>query len=172
MLLRLTTKLTGAPALARPVKRRVSQPAARTSLQWNDRARRPKEGPPPRKPDEHDCKRLRIPAATSTVDTPERLVAVLDPDVVVRVDQAGAAPGAPREVRGARTWAKGALAFSRFAHFAQPALVNGAVGIVVAPRGRLFRVLHFTITRGKIAQVDVVADPTRLGQLNLAVLKD
>ena len=102
----------------------------------------------------------------------DALVAVLDPDVVVRVDQAGAAPGAPREVRGARTWAKGALAFSRFAHFAQPALVDGAVGIVVAPRGRLFRVLHFTITHGKIAQVDVVADPTRLGQLNLAVLKD
>jgi RNA polymerase sigma factor (sigma-70 family) len=102
----------------------------------------------------------------------DALVAVLDPDVVVRVDQAAGPPGAPREVRGARTWAKGALAYSRFAHFAQPALVNGAVGVVVAPRGRLFRVLHFTLTRGKIAQVDVIADPARLRQLDLAVLPE
>ena len=97
---------------------------------------------------------------------------MLDPDVVVRVDQAAGPPGAPREVRGARTWAKGALAYSRFAHFAQPALVNGAVGVVVAPRGRLFRVLYFTLTRGKIAQVDVIADPARLRQLDLAVLPE
>jgi RNA polymerase sigma-70 factor, ECF subfamily len=102
----------------------------------------------------------------------DALVAVLDPDVVVRVDQAAGPPGTPREVRGARTWAKGALAYSRFAHFAQPALVNGAVGVVVAPRGRLFRVLNFTLTRGKIAQVDVIADPARLRQLHLAVLPE
>jgi RNA polymerase sigma-70 factor (ECF subfamily) len=97
----------------------------------------------------------------------DALVAVLDPDVVVRAD---GPPGAPREVRGARTWAKGALAFSRFAHFARPAIVNGTVGVVMAPRGRLFRALHFTITRGKIVQIDVVADPVRLRQLRLAVL--
>jgi RNA polymerase sigma-70 factor (ECF subfamily) len=102
----------------------------------------------------------------------DALVAVLDPDVVIRADQAAGPPGAPREVRGARTWAKGALAYSRFAHFAQPALENGAVGVVVAPRGRLFRVLHFTLTRGKIAQIDVVADPARLRQLDLAVLPE
>ncbi len=99
----------------------------------------------------------------------DALVAVLDPDVVVRAD---GPPGAPREVRGARTWAKGALAFSRHARFARPALVNGAVGVVMAPRGRLFRALSFTITRGKIVQIDVIADPARLRQLDLAVLND
>jgi RNA polymerase sigma factor (sigma-70 family) len=99
----------------------------------------------------------------------DALVAVLDPDVVVRAD---GPPGAPREVRGARTWAKGAIAFSRHARFARPALVNGTVGAVMAPRGRLFRALSFTITRGKIVQIDVIADPERLRQLELAVLND
>jgi RNA polymerase sigma-70 factor, ECF subfamily len=99
----------------------------------------------------------------------DALVAVLDPDVVIRADRT--ADGS-REVRGARTWAKGALAYSRFAHFARPALVNGAVGVVVAPRGRLFRVLRFTFTRGKIVQIDVIADPAHLRQLDLAVLPE
>jgi hypothetical protein len=54
----------------------------------------------------------------------------------------------------------------RTVQFVQPALVNGAVGVVMAPRGRLFRVLSFT--RGKIVEVDVIADPVRLGQLDLA----
>jgi RNA polymerase sigma factor (sigma-70 family) len=99
----------------------------------------------------------------------DALVAVLDPDVVVRADNP---PGAPKEVRGARTWAKGAIAFSRHARFARPALVNGAVGVVMAPRGRLFRALSFTITRGKIVEIGVIADPERLRQLDLAVLND
>lgn len=102
----------------------------------------------------------------------DALVAVLDPDVVVRVDQVGVAPGGVQEVRGARTWAKGALAFSQSARFAQPALVNGAVGLIVAPGGRLFRVLRFTTADGKIVHVDVIADPLRLRQLDLAVLND
>ena len=98
------------------------------------------------------------------------LLAVLDPDVVVRADTAAAAAGGAREVRGAQTWARGAVAFSRGARFAQPALVNGTVGLVLAPRGRLFRALTFTITRGKIVEIDVIADPARLRQLDLAVL--
>jgi RNA polymerase sigma-70 factor (ECF subfamily) len=102
----------------------------------------------------------------------DALVAVLDPEVVVRVDSSAAAPGAPREIRGAQTWAKGAIAFSRAARFARPALVNGAVGVVMAPRGRLFRALRFTMAGGKIVQVDVIADPERLRNLHLAVLND
>jgi RNA polymerase sigma-70 factor (ECF subfamily) len=101
----------------------------------------------------------------------EALVAVLDPDFVIRADAAAAPPGAPREVRGARTWARQALAFSRGLRFAEPALVDGAVGVVVAPRGRLFRVLRFTIAGGKIARMDVVADG-RLRDLDLAALRD
>ena len=100
----------------------------------------------------------------------EGLLAVLDPDVVVRADAVAVAAGGSREVHGARTWAQGAIAFSRGARFARPALVNGSVGVVLAPRGRLFRVLSFTIKGGKIVKVDVIADPERLQKLDLAVL--
>lgn len=98
------------------------------------------------------------------------LIAVLDPDVVVRVDEAAARPGAPREIRGAQNWARGAFAFSRAVRFAQPVLVDGSPGLVLAPRGRLARALRFTLTQGKIAQVEVIADPAHLRQLDLAVL--
>ncbi len=98
----------------------------------------------------------------------EGLLAVLDPDVLFRADQGPSAP--PREVRGAQVWARGALAFALQIRFAQPALVDGEVGVVMAPRGRLFRALRFTIVDGKIAQVDVIADPERLRKLDLAVL--
>jgi RNA polymerase sigma-70 factor (ECF subfamily) len=102
----------------------------------------------------------------------EGLLAVLDPDLVVQADPAAVAPGGSREVRGAQAWAKGALAFSRGARFARPALVNGVVGVIVAPRGRLFRVLSFRFTGGKIGRIDVVGDPARLRQLDLAVLNE
>src|SRR5246127_1107797 len=92
----------------------------------------------------------------------EGLVAVLDPDVVVRIDRTAAAPGAPTEVRGARNWAKGAIAFAQHIRSVQPALINGSVGLVWAPRGRLHRAISFTFTQGKIAQVEVIADPERL----------
>ena len=73
--------------------------------------------------------------------------------------------------------ARGALASSERARFTQPALVNGAVGLVMAPRGRLFLVLGFTITEGKIIEgkiieIDVIADPDRLRRLDLAILED
>jgi hypothetical protein len=98
------------------------------------------------------------------------LLAVLAPDVVLRADRAAVPVGASREVRSAPAVAKQALAYSGRARFAQPALVNGAVGVVVAPRGQLFVVLGLTVRRGKIVEIDVVADPARLRQLDLAVL--
>ena len=103
----------------------------------------------------------------------DALLAVLDPDVVHRADRAAAPPDG-REVRGARTVAQGALAYSRRGPSAPPtlALVNGAVGVVVAPRGRLSRVVTFKIRHGKIVEIDVLADPARLRQLDLAVLND
>jgi RNA polymerase sigma-70 factor (ECF subfamily) len=101
----------------------------------------------------------------------EGLIEVLDPDVVVRIDEAAARPGAPREIRGARNWAKGAIAFSQqLAGDIRPMLVNGEVGLVWAPRGHLLRVLRFSIADGKIAKVDVIAEPTRLNELELAIL--
>src|SRR5262247_1089202 len=100
----------------------------------------------------------------------EALLAVLDPDVVVRADRVAVPAGAPTAVRGAPAVAKNALAFSRRARFAQVALVNGVAGIVVAPNGRLRIVLAFTIRR--VVEIDVVADRERLRQLNLGVFND
>ena len=100
----------------------------------------------------------------------EALVAVLDPDVVVRADAAAARPGVPAEVRGASQWASQAITLAQGAAAARAALVDGAVGVVVAPRGRLFRVLNFTMKDGKIVAIDVIGDPERLRQLDLAVL--
>ena len=100
----------------------------------------------------------------------EGLLAVLDPDVVVRLDDAAAGPGVPREIRGAENWAKRTVAFSRMFTFVQPALLNGEVGLIWAPRGRLLRVVRFAITDRKIVQVDVIADPARLRGLDVATL--
>ena len=100
------------------------------------------------------------------------LLAVLDPDVVVRLGAAAGAPGTPQEIRGAENWARGAVAFAQLAQFVQPALVNGAVGLVFAPRGRLARALSFTVVNGKIVEVEIIVDRQRLQQLDLAVLKD
>jgi RNA polymerase sigma-70 factor (ECF subfamily) len=98
----------------------------------------------------------------------DALLAVLDPDVVLLADRAAVSAGASGEVRGAPAVAK---QFSGRAQLARPALVNGAVGAVVAPLGRLFLVLRLTVTRGKIVGIDVVADPARLRALDLAVLE-
>jgi len=95
------------------------------------------------------------------------LLAVLDPDVVLRADRAAVDAGASREVRGAPAVA---ATFSRRARFAQPALVDGAVGAVWAPGGQPKVVFGFTITSGKIVGIDLVADPERLRRLDLAIL--
>ena len=101
----------------------------------------------------------------------EGLLAVLDPDVVVRMD--AGAPGAPREFRGAANWARGATAaFSRFARFVQPALINGSVGLVFAPGGKLSRALSFTFANGKIVRAEIITDRDRLQQLDLSVFDD
>lgn len=64
------------------------------------------------------------------------------------------------------------MVLARRSQFAELALVNGTVGVVVAPRGRLLLALTFTITNDKIAEYDVIADPARLQQFDLAVLND
>jgi RNA polymerase sigma factor (sigma-70 family) len=102
----------------------------------------------------------------------EALLAVLDPEVVLRADRGGVVAGASRDVRGARAVAEQALSFSQLAQFAQRALVNGAEGIVAwLPGGRPFAVMGFTVRRDKIVEIDILADPTRLRQLDLTVLR-
>ena len=98
------------------------------------------------------------------------LLAVLDPDVVLHSDRAAMRPGVPAEVRGVNAVAT--LALKGRARAAQPALVNGAVGVIVAPRGRLMMVLDFTIRDGKIVAIDAIADPERVQELDLAMLTD
>jgi RNA polymerase sigma factor (sigma-70 family) len=96
------------------------------------------------------------------------LLAVLHPDVVVRADRAAVQIGAEQEVRGAAAVAT--LAMGGGARAARAALVNGTVGAIIAPRRRLLMVFDFTIEHGKIVAIDAIADPERLGQLELAVL--
>jgi RNA polymerase sigma factor (sigma-70 family) len=97
------------------------------------------------------------------------LLAVLDPDVVVRADRGAVPPGASWELRGARVVAEQAQTFPRLVNFARPALVNGAAGIVAwLPNGQLFSVMGFTVRRGKIVEIDILADPARLRQLDLS----
>jgi len=98
------------------------------------------------------------------------LVALLDPNVVISADAVAQPVETKREIRGAENWAQGAIVAARGARAAQPALIDGEVGLVVAPKGRLFRVLRFTLAHGKIAGVDVIGDPDRLRQLNIAIL--
>jgi RNA polymerase sigma-70 factor, ECF subfamily len=103
----------------------------------------------------------------------DALLAVLDPDVVVRADRGGVPSGASRELRGARAVAEQALTFSRLVQFARPVFVNGAAGIVSwLPGGQPFSVMGFTVRRGKIVEIDILADPARLRKLDLAVLDD
>jgi RNA polymerase sigma-70 factor (ECF subfamily) len=102
----------------------------------------------------------------------DALLAVLDSDVVLRADIGVVRAGLSREVRGAAAVAEQALTFSRLARFAQPALVNGAAGLVTAPGGKPYAVMGFTVRRGKIVEIDILADPARLRQFDLAVLDD
>jgi RNA polymerase sigma-70 factor (ECF subfamily) len=95
----------------------------------------------------------------------EALLALLDPDVVLRSDGAAVLASSPREVRGAAAVAE---SFAGRARAAQPALVNGAPGLVWAPGGRPRVVFAFTISEGKIAGIEMVADTERLSQLDLA----
>jgi RNA polymerase sigma factor (sigma-70 family) len=102
----------------------------------------------------------------------DALVAVLDPDVVLRSDGGTARPSATVVVRGARRVAERAMTFARLAPFVRPALINGAAGVVVAPHGRPVSILAFTVRGGKIVAISALADPTRLRQLDLTMLDD
>ncbi|MFT3928584.1 MAG: sigma-70 family RNA polymerase sigma factor [Myxococcales bacterium] len=97
------------------------------------------------------------------------LVAVLDPEVTLRTDGSGTA-GSGVECRGAEEVARRAQAFSRIGLHRQPALVNGAPGLICTLEGRLFSVMAFTIEARKITEIDIFRDPSLLGELELAPL--
>jgi RNA polymerase sigma-70 factor, ECF subfamily len=102
----------------------------------------------------------------------ERLITVLDPDIVLRAD-GGALAGASRVVRGAQAVAAQAATFSRLGLSNQVVLVNGNVGLLSRlPDGRLFSVIGFTIARGRIVEMDILADPERLSRLDLSAIEN
>jgi RNA polymerase sigma-70 factor, ECF subfamily len=93
----------------------------------------------------------------------EALVAVLDPDVVFRIDSGGTGPLARAPITGAPAVAQQLLARgSRFAPHARPAIVNGTAGLIVAPGRRLRAVVSFTIVAGRIAAIDLITDAEKL----------
>jgi RNA polymerase sigma-70 factor (ECF subfamily) len=152
-------------------------PAA--ARQLASRARRRVRGDRPRRAAglrgaELDRKRAVVDAylAASRAGDMAALLAVLDPDVVLRADPAALPPGAPAEVRGAPAVAGKALAYARRGRFSRAALVDGGVGIVVAPRGRLLAALGLTVAGDRVVAIDLYTDPERLARLDLAVLDD
>jgi RNA polymerase sigma factor (sigma-70 family) len=102
----------------------------------------------------------------------DALVAVLAPDVVLRIDKVALRPGAPALVRGAENVARGAVTFAAFAKSMLLVLVNGSVGVLAAPEGQPSRIMRFIVDQGKIVELELVADPQHLRELNLAILND
>jgi RNA polymerase sigma-70 factor (ECF subfamily) len=101
----------------------------------------------------------------------EALIAVLDPDVVLRFD-GGALPGASAVVRGAEAVASRALMFADPSRLVRSASVNGAAGVVVTLEGRPVSVMGFTVAGGRIVAIDTLGDPERLSRLDLTVLDE
>jgi RNA polymerase sigma factor (sigma-70 family) len=100
----------------------------------------------------------------------DALVALLDPDVVLRADFGARRPAAPRVVRGAAAVAKQSVLGALPGAQLHPALVNGAAGVVVTVAGRPFAVMGFTVADGKIVEIDAIADPDRVRRIAAAVL--
>ena len=102
----------------------------------------------------------------------DALLAVLDPEVVLRADGGALAGGRSAVVRGARAVAAQALEFRNLASSARAVLVNGAAGAVVVRDGRPFSIIGITVRGGRITEIDIVADPQRLARLDLSFLDD
>ncbi len=102
----------------------------------------------------------------------DALVAVLDPDVVLRADGGTARTRPTVVINGARAVAGQAVTATRLAPFVRPALINGTAGVVVVVGRRVFSVMGFTVVHGKIVAIDVLYDPERLTDFDLTVLDD
>jgi RNA polymerase sigma factor (sigma-70 family) len=102
----------------------------------------------------------------------DALVAVLDPDVVARIDGGTAYPEVSGVLHGAAAVARNTLAIASSAAPKRPVLVNGAAGVVVIAGGQLFAVMGFTVSGGKITEIDSIVDPGRLRHFDLSVLGD
>lgn len=102
----------------------------------------------------------------------DALVAVLHPDVLLRADAGTRRAAASTVIRGAALIAGQALRFASPEQVARPALVNGTAGAVVTIKGRPISVMGFTVTQGRIVEIDLIADPERVRRVAAAVLAD
>ena len=143
-------------------------PAA--ARQLASRARRRVQGASEHREIDHTRQRKVVDAflAASRGGDFDALLALLDPDVVLRADAEAVRMGSPSEVLGA---AEVASTFSGRAQAAQPASVNGAPGVVWAPGGKPRVVFAFRIVRGKIVHIEMLADPSRIDELDLSILE-
>ena len=142
------------------------------SRQLANRARKKVHAAPTEPDPDLDAQREVVDAflAASRDGDFERLVAVLDPDVVSRGDLGGGKP--VRETHGAEAVATNALAFRRLDLEVRPALINGAVGAVSLRNGEPFSIGAMTVKNGKIVELDFFADPERLAEIDLTILDD
>jgi RNA polymerase sigma-70 factor (ECF subfamily) len=141
--------------------------------QLASRARRRVQGSPPPQTDVAGQRHVveSLVAALRRGDV-QGLIAILDPQVVVR---AADVTGTESEVRGAETvahtWATGATAFARFADMFDLVLIDGSVGLVMAPKGRAVRAMRFTFEDGRIATAEIIANRARLDALDIAAIE-
>ena len=146
-----------------------------TARQLASRARRRVRGADVRAPDPDAARQREVVnaffAAAHRGDF-DALVAVLDPDVVLRSDGGTARPEVSLVLRGAAAVAGQTLMIAHPTAPKRPVLVNGAAGVVVMLEGQPVAVIGFTVSRGKIVEIDAIADPERLGRLDLSVIGD
>jgi RNA polymerase sigma-70 factor (ECF subfamily) len=102
----------------------------------------------------------------------DALVSLLDPDIVLRADSGPGLPGATLEIHGAAEVASRALTYARLQLLNRPVLVNGMPGMIAYRDGRPFSVGAITVRGGKIVEMDILADPERLAQLDLTAVED
>jgi RNA polymerase sigma-70 factor (ECF subfamily) len=142
--------------------------------QLASRGRRRVSGAAPPPDADLDAQRAVVDAflAASREGDFDALMAVLDPDVVLRADAGTAFPTVPREVHGAEAVVGQARSFSRLDLLMRPALVNGAAGIVATKDGKPFSVMACTVRAGRITEMNILGDPKRVQALDLTVLDD
>jgi RNA polymerase sigma factor (sigma-70 family) len=164
----------------------IIERSSTAAKQLASRARRRVRGAPVRSEGGRARQREVVDAFLKAVRTGDLqgLLAVLDPDAVlhidaasrvdgvVRVDAPAAEAGQARELRGASTWAAQMIALSRGlpTRFVQSAVIDGSVGVILAPRGKLVRAMVFTFGDDRITRIESIADPARLRQLEIRVL--
>ena len=154
----------------------IVERSAAATRQLASRARRRVQGATPSSDADLGLQQQVLDAflAASRAGDFEALVAVLHPDVVLRVDSGALVRGAAasKVVHGARTVAAQALTFAQYAHTARLVLVNGSIGVANAPEGRPLSVMGVTVADGRITHMYILADPDRLEHLGMGAALD